>query len=137
MAHFVWSFCVCQLFKGTTTNTCLYRPLPILSRLWAVINMNFVVGLPHMQRGNDSILVVVDRFSKMVHFIPCNWTSDLHVAQLFFHNVFQLHGLPTSIVSDHNSRFLSHFWLMLWRTTNTKLNFCSAYHPQIDRKSVV
>ena len=72
--------------------------------------MNSVLGLPRTQQNKDSIMVVVDRFSKMVHFFLCHTIYDaVQIADFYFKEIVRLHGIPRTMVSDQDTKFLSHF----------------------------
>ena len=95
------------------------------------MSVDFVLGHPRIRQVFDTIFVIVDRFSKMTHFVPCKSSNDdPHIANLFFKEVVRIHGLPTSIILDRDVKFQGHFWRTLWKKLGTNLSFSSAYHPK-------
>jgi transposase InsO family protein len=94
--------------------------------------MDFVTGLPS-SNGFDTIWVVVDRLTKLRHFAPCSTTIDAKgLAELFLSNIFRLHGLPETIVSDRGPQFASHFWKHLCHALKIEPRVSTAFHPETD-----
>jgi hypothetical protein len=111
----------------------LLQPLKVPEWKWEEIGMDFIVGLPRTPAGYDSIWVIVDRLTKVAHFIPIKTThSGARLAELYMSRIVCLHGVPKRIVFDKGTQFTSHFWEKLHESMDTKLNFSSAYHPQTD-----
>ena len=87
-----------------------YTTLPAPLRPWDDVRMDFIAVIPRAQRGMDSIMVIVDRFSKMAHFIPCRKTDNAsYITAICFKEISGLHGVPMTIISDRGSMFLSQF----------------------------
>ncbi|MBW0523774.1 hypothetical protein O181_063489 [Austropuccinia psidii MF-1] len=110
----------------------LLNPLKIPSGPWNSLSMNFITQLP-LSRNFDSILVVVDRFSKMEIFIPKYSTiTALDLAQIFISNFLSKHGLPVIIDSDRGSSFVSSFWTQLCQQLKISRDHSTAFHPEAD-----
>jgi len=101
---------VCQQNKSELTYPAgLLQPFPIPEKKWDSISMDFITCLPKYL-GKDCIYVVVDRLNNFAHlFVVTSSFSVAQVADLFFKEIFRLHGLPKSIVSDRDGRFMSSF----------------------------
>jgi IS30 family transposase len=111
----------------------LLQPLEIPTWKWDDISMDFIVGLPCTQKGNDSIWVIVDRLTKVAHFLPVKAKYSVsRLAELYVDNILKLHGAPRSIVSDRGPQFTAQFWKSLHASMGTELNYSTTFHPQTD-----
>jgi transposase InsO family protein len=124
---------VCQQNKTEHLHLAgLLQPLDILTTVWADVAMDFDEGFPRIN-GKSVVLTVVDKFSKVVHFIalghPYTVTS---VSRAFIDTIVRLHGVPSSVVSDHDPVFTSNFWRELFKLADVQLHLSSAFHPQSD-----
>jgi hypothetical protein len=93
--------------------------------------MDFITGLPKLTRHNEAIMVVVEKLSKVAHFIPINSTcKEIYIYSIFMKEIFILHDMPKEIISDRDTKFTSNFWRSLFVGLETKLLFNIVYHPQ-------
>lgn len=134
VADFVSKCLVCQKVKFERQKSSgLLQPLSVPDWKWDSISMDFVVGLPRTQRGNDAIWVIVDRLTKVARFLPMkNTWGAQQLADAYVRDIVRLHGVPRSIVSDRDTKFLSRLWEKLQKAFGTKLHLSTAFHPATD-----
>ena len=132
--NYVRSCLICQKIKAERVRLPgKLEPLDIPEMKWECISMDFITGLPTVQGDYDSIMVIVDLLTKVTHLFPVKTSYTVaDVAKLFIKEIFRIHGLPRSIISDHDTKFTSKFWTSLFEALGTQLNFSTAYHPQMD-----
>ncbi|XP_038989917.1 uncharacterized protein LOC120113176 [Phoenix dactylifera] len=136
IAQFVAQCLTCQQVKAEHQRPAGLLQPPLPEWKWKHITMDFVSGLPRTPRGYDAIWVIVDRLTKSAHVLAFKVGMTLEkFAELYIEQIVRLHGVPVSIVSDRDSRFVSHFWGSLNKALGTTLSFSTAFHPQTDGKS--
>ena len=137
--HYVISCDTCQRNKPSQQSPMgLLMPLPIPSRPWQQVSMDLITNLPRSRSGNDAIVVFVDKLTKMVHYVACKTSvTALELATLFLREVVRLHGVPDSILSDRDPRFIANFWRSFWAQLGTTLTMSTAYHPQTDGQTEI
>ena len=98
---------------------------------WQEVSIDFITDLPAEKDAEDSIMMIVDRATKMVHLIPC-WktTTAGEAARLYWQQVVKLHGIPRAIHTDQGAQFVGRWWREIWTLLGTKLKYGTAYHPQ-------
>jgi len=138
VGKYIRSCTTCAIAKPTIKKQGLYTSFPTPSQPWESISMDYMSGLPSTKHGNDFVFLVVDRFSKMAIMAACKKNIIAEVtAKLFFQRVWVHFGIPQSIISDWDNRFLSTFWSSLWSMLDTKLTMSTAFHPQTDCQTEV
>ena len=132
VAQFVAECDVCHRIKAEHQGPAgTLQPLSIPEWKWDKVGMDFITGFPKTQKGNDAIFVVIDRLSKVAHFLPVRESiTASQLADLYVSRIVSLHGVPLEINSDRGSLFTSRFWESFQNAMGTHLSFSTAFHPQ-------
>ena len=115
----------------------LLKPMQVPVARWSSVSMDFITGLPKSRpQQHDAILAIVDRLTKMAHYIPTHETvTSEGAARLYFDNIFRLHGLPNSLVSDRGTQFTSSFSRSLCKLVGITQNLSTSFYPQTDSQT--
>src|SRR3954471_24644098 len=132
IARFVAECDVCRRIKAEYQRPAgTLQPLPIPEWKWDKVSIDFITGFPKTQKGNDAIFVVIDRLSKVAHFLPIHESINAsQLAVLYVSRVVSLHGVPLEINSDRGSLFTSRFWQSFQNAMGTHISFSTTFHPQ-------
>jgi hypothetical protein len=132
IARYVAECEVCRRIKAEHQRPAgTLQPLATPEWKWDKVEMDFITGFPRSQKGHDAIFVVIDRFSKVAHFLPVKeMITASQLADLYVSRIVSLHGVPLEISSDRGSLFTSRFWNSFQEAMGTHLSFSTAFHPQ-------
>ena len=130
--EFVENCPVCQIEKSDhTLSKGKLQSTHVPESKWSGVSIDFITDLPMSSRNRDSVLIIIDKATRMVHLVPCSKTINAtDTGKLLRNTVVKLHGIPRVIYSDRGSQFAAGSWRELWRLTGTKLAYSTAYHPQ-------
>ena len=129
--EFVESCPTCQLEKSDhTQKKGSLQSLVLPEAKWQEVSVDFITDLPVSTNGEDSIMTVVDRATKMVHLIPCKKTTTVgEAARLYWQHVVKLHGVPQAIHTDRGAQFVGRWWREIWALLGMNLKYRRVYHP--------
>jgi hypothetical protein len=124
----------CQRAKHVTKRPAgLLQPLPVPNYPWEQVTMDLLLDLPLTSSGHNAAVVFVDRLTKMVRWEPCNINVTAEgVAKIYLQTIIRNHGVPRSLISDRDTRFISGFWQELQRLLGTHVKMSTTGHPQTD-----
>ena len=137
VGDFVQQCLTCQQVKAEHQKpTGLLQPLKVAKWKWEHVTMDFVTHLLRTSRRHDAVWVIVDRLTKSAHFLAVQMTFTLEeFCRFYLREIVLLHGVPVSIVSDRDPRFMAHFWKSFQKAMSTWLTMSTAFHPQTDGQS--
>jgi hypothetical protein len=135
VSDWVKSCDICQTIKPRNTfPDGMLNPHAVPERLFEVVSMDFVTGLPLTKRGHDAVVTFTDKLGRMVHLVPLHFgdSSAQQVARIYFDHVWKYHGSPRKFISDRDPRFQDAFWQELQKLMGIKVAMTTPYNPQSD-----